>query len=256
MNKFLKMRFRPVQYLFSVGLLCAALIACNQSTDVSQQPDDSSGLVPASANTHQHPLPSLSNQPAPNVDVGKVDGPQLGREVATKTGINTRVSARFSPGTAPKVKLKLLVVSATTWESGFQAITTFLKQIGVPFDTLIASTTNLTSNFLETDAGIGNYNGVLLTTADLVYDAANNPPNYSLPLNPSNLVAPFDATEWSLLRSYESQYKAREVDLYSYPDGTNNSNPGNTGLVVTGAVDTTAAPLNAQLSVKGQQIFP
>ncbi len=242
MNKFFNTQPKLVKYLLGSLLLCAALIAC-QSTD--QTPlDENTGLVPSSSKTSQHPLPSLGNQPPPQVEVGKVDGAQLGSKIVVEAFRNTRVSTRFAPGAAPKVKLKLLVIAATSDETTLAAITAFLKQIGTPFDTLIASTTDLTEAYLEIDAGLGNYNGILLTTANLAW------------ISPTGFVSAFTPAEWITLRSYEAQYKAREVDLYSYPDGVDTSNPGNTGMVATGAVDTTAAPLNAQLTTKGQQIFP
>jgi hypothetical protein len=245
MNRFTNARSKPIGYFFSAALLCAALIACNQNTDVAQ-PDDSTGLVPASANTHQHPLPSLSNQPSPDKTIGAVDGPKNVSATRVLPGIATiRSKPRTLPvGVTPKVKLKLLVVAATSDETTLAAITTFLKQIGTPFDTLIASTTDLTQAYLEAEVGLGNYNGVLLTTANLAWSS------------PTGFVSAFTPTEWAMLRAYEADYKAREVDLYSYPDGIDNTYPGNTGLVATGAVDTTSAALNAQLTSKGQQIFP
>ena len=251
MNKFLKMRFRPVQYLLSVGLLCAALIACNQSTDVSQQPDDSSGLVPASANTHQHPLPSVSNQPPPGSQTGRIDGPQPDRNLVAKAApSNVRITTRFSPGTAPKVKLKLLVIAPVTTDTALEAITTFLKQIGTPFDTLIASTTDLTESFLETAAGVGNYNGILLTTSDLVWDSS------PAPHIPPFWVSAFTAAEWTMLRLYEVQYAVREVNMYSIPDYFSPQSPGNTGMSYVTAVNTNTTALDATLTTKGQQLFP
>jgi hypothetical protein len=242
MDKFFRQP-KSLKYLLGTLLLCAAFIGC-QSTD--QTPiDENTGLLPTSSKPSQHPLPSVSNQPPPQVEVGTVDGLQAGSKVVVEAFHNTRVSTRFAPGLAPKVKLKLLVVAATSDETTLAAITAFLKQIGTPFDTLIASTTDLTEALLETDAGVGNYNGILLTTANLVW---NNPGiGFESALTP---------TEWTTLRTYEAQYKAREVDLYSYPDATNSANPGNTGMVATGAVDTTNTALNAQLTTKGQQIFP
>jgi hypothetical protein len=243
MNRLIKTQPKSLGYLLGIGLLCAALIGC-QSTE--QTPlDENTGLVPSSSKTSQHPLPSVNNQPPPQVEVGTVDGIQAGSKVVVEAFHTTRVSTRFAPGAAPKVKLKLLVVAATSDETTFEAITAFLKQIGTPFDTLIASTTDLTEAFLETEAGLGNYNGILLTTANLAW---NNPI--------TGFESAFTPAEWITLRTYEAQYKAREVDLYSFPDGVDASYPGNTGMVFTGAVDTTSAPLNAQLTTKGQQIFP
>jgi hypothetical protein len=242
MNKFFKTQPKSGGYLLGALLLCAAIIGC-QSTDTPI--DENSGLLPSSSKTSQHPLPSVNNQPPPQIDVGTVDAAQAGSKVVVEAFRNTRVSTRFAPGAAPKVKLKLLVVAATSDETTFEAITVFLKQIGTPFDTLIASTTDLTEALLETTAGVGNYNGILLTTANLAW---NNPS--------SGWESAFTSAEWITLRSYEAQYKAREVDLYSFPDGIDALNPGNTGMVFTGAVDTTPAPLIAQLTTKGQQIFP
>jgi hypothetical protein len=242
MNKFFRQP-KSLKYLLGTLLLCASFIGC-QSTD--QTPiDENTGLLPTSSKPSQHPLPSVSNQPAPKLEVGSVDAAQAGSNVKVEAFHSTRVSTRFAPGLAPKVKLKLLVVAATSDETTLEAITAFLKQIGTPFDTLIASTTDLTEALLETDAGVGNYNGILLTTANLAW---NNPT--------VGFESAFTATEWNTLRSYEALYKAREVNLYSFPDGIDSQNPGNTGMIYTGAVDTTLTALNAQLTSKGQQIFP
>ena len=250
MNDFLKTQIKTLGYLLSAGLLCAALIGCNQNTD-SSPADDSSGLVPASVNTHQHPLPSVSNQPPPGSLIGKIDGPQPDRnKVMNLTNGKIRITTRFSPGTAPKVKLKLLVIAPVTTDTALEAITTFLKQIGTPFDTLIASTTDLTESFLETELGTGNYNGVLLTTSDLFWDSS------PAPHTPPFWESAFTAAEWTLLRSYEAQYKVREVNLYSIPDYFSPQSPGNTGMSYVTAISTDTTALNATLTTKGQQIFP
>ena len=65
------------------------------------------------------------------------------------------------------IDLKLLVISADGQETDFAAITTFLNQIGIPYDTLIASQRQLVPSMLWDGVSHGYYQGILLCTGNL-----------------------------------------------------------------------------------------
>ena len=64
--------------------------------------------------------------------------------------------------TPRSIDMKLLVVSADGTEPVFAGIKSILNQVGVPYDTLIASQTPLTAQTLSDGLGAGRYQGVLL----------------------------------------------------------------------------------------------
>jgi hypothetical protein len=194
---------------FTTTLLAAlflALAGCRN--ELQNTPDPyGDGYTPVGGAGSQHPLPSANTQPAPFELRTPTDRPELARVVTPKPG-NPRLKTLGIPNGAPtRVKLKLLVIAATEDESGLSALKTFLPQIGVPFDTLIATQTDLTAQTLEAEPGLGNYNGVILTTAGLSY------------YDGSAWASALDANEWSLLRQYEADYRVREVQYFSFPDG-------------------------------------
>lgn len=70
------------------------------------------------------------------------------------------------------INMKFLVVTADGKEPSFAAITSVLDQINAPYDVLIASTAPAS---LKLSDGLGNgyYQGIVLTTGNLAYQAAN-----------------------------------------------------------------------------------
>lgn len=142
--------------------------------------------------------------------------------------------------TPASIDMKLLVISADGNEPAFAAIKSILNQIGVPYDTLIAATTPLTAKTLSDGQGAGHYQGVLLTTGNLGYEAS-----------PGNYQSAFSADQWQTLWQYEAAFRVRQATLYTYPAGL----PDNYGLNIVGAVDTSSTPLQARLTASGMQIF-
>jgi hypothetical protein len=126
------------------------------------------------------------------------------------------------------VDLKLLVISADGLETDFPAITTFLNQIGVPYDTLIATQKPLVPSMLWNGVSHGYYQGILLCTG--------------------NLGGQFDASEWTTLWQYEASFGIRQATLYTYPSV-------DYGLTYVGFQDTSMTPLQTQLTSAGQQVF-
>jgi hypothetical protein len=139
------------------------------------------------------------------------------------------------------IDMKLLVISADGQETDFQAIKAFLSQIGIPYDTLIATQTPLTSGKLW-DGGVhGYYQGILLTTGNLIYYNAST----------GQWQSAFTDAQWATLWQYESMFGIRQVTLYTYPYGA----PDNYGLNLIAYQDTSVTPLDVQLTTAGQQVF-
>ena len=84
--------------------------------------------------------------------------------------------------------MKVLVVSADGTELVFAGIKSILNQVGVPYDTLIASQTPLTAQTLSDGFRAGRYQGVLLATGNLGYEAS-----------PNNWQSAFTQAQWQML---------------------------------------------------------
>jgi hypothetical protein len=116
-----------------------------------------------------------------------------------------------APGGADNaVKLRLLVIATGDAEEdlGLAYIKPVLEEMGVPYDVLNAATHNLTPAALASspagagckaeNAGcVGNYNGFILTDADLV---------------PS-----FTPSEWDILHNYQKNFGVRQAVLSGWP---------------------------------------
>jgi hypothetical protein len=142
--------------------------------------------------------------------------------------------------TPTSIDMKLLVISAEGTEPVFAGITSILNQIGVPYDTLIARQTALTPQTLSDGLGAGRYQGILLTTGNLAYEAA-----------PGVYESALTAAQWQTLWQYQADFRVRQVTLYTYPGGA----PDNYGLNVIAAADTSSTPLQASLTAAGKQLF-
>jgi hypothetical protein len=142
--------------------------------------------------------------------------------------------------TPTSIDMKLLVISAEGTEPVFSGITSILNQIGVPYDTLIARQTTLTPQTLSDGLGAGRYQGILLTTGNLAYEAS-----------PGVYESALTAAQWQTLWQYQADFRVRQVTLYTYPGGA----PDNYGLNVIAAADTSSTPLQASLTAAGKQLF-
>lgn len=138
------------------------------------------------------------------------------------------------------INMKLLVISADGSEPVFAGIKSILNQIGVPYDTLIAKTTPLTAQTLSDGLGAGQYQGILLATGNLGYEAS-----------PGVYQSALTAAQWQMLWQYEADFRVRQVTLYTYPGGA----PDNYGLTLYSAADTSSTPIQASLTAVGQQLF-
>lgn len=142
--------------------------------------------------------------------------------------------------TPTSIDMKLLVISADGSEPVFAGIKSILNQIGVPYDTLIATATPLTAQTLSDGVGAGRYQGILLATGNLGYEAS-----------PGVYQSALTAAQWQMLWQYEADFRVRQVTLNTYPGGA----PDNYGLTLYSAVDTTRTPIQASLTTAGQQLF-
>lgn len=116
------------------------------------------------------------------------------------------------------VKLRILVVSTgeVTEDLGLAYIKPVLDEMGVPYVVLNTRVQNLTPAFLaassqgtackaEATGCVGNYNGVILTDADL--------------------IPGFTPAEWDILHDYEKNFRIREAVLSGWPATYANSKP-------------------------------
>ncbi|ABB75456.1 hypothetical protein SAMN05216403_11214 [Nitrosospira multiformis ATCC 25196] len=116
------------------------------------------------------------------------------------------------------VKLRILVVSTgeVAEDLGLAYIKPVLDEMGVPYVVLNTRVQNLTPAFLAAssqgtackaeEAGcVGNYNGVILTDADL--------------------IPGFTSAEWDILHNYEKNFRVREAVLSGWPATYANPKP-------------------------------
>ncbi len=141
---------------------------------------------------------------------------------------------------APKLSenVRILVIAADGTETDYPAIQAFLDQQGMPYTTLVASTTPLTAATLQDSATHGLYNGIVLTTGDLTYyDSTSG--TWQSALTPD---------EWNILHTYQSTFGVNSVTSYTYPEAAY-------GMTYVGYQDTLSAPLTASLTTAGQSVF-
>ncbi|MEZ4728934.1 MAG: hypothetical protein R3E79_17515 [Caldilineaceae bacterium] len=140
--------------------------------------------------------------------------------------------------TTMTIDMKILVISADGNETDFPAITAFLSQIGIPYDTLIGTQTQLTWDMLSNGFDHGYYQGIILATGNLgYYNSATN-----------QWESAFDGNEWFALWTYEAMFGVRQVTSYTYPGGW----PDSYGLNYAGY---TTASVNTTLTTAGQQVY-
>ncbi len=141
--------------------------------------------------------------------------------------------------TPRSIDMKLLVIASDGNEPVFAGIKSILNQIGVPYDTLIASQTPLTAQTLSDGLGAGRYQGILLTTGNLAYNAA------------SGWQSALTQAQWQMLWQYETDFRVRQATLYTYPAGA----PDTYGLTPISSADTNYTPVQGTLTTAGQQVF-
>jgi hypothetical protein len=135
------------------------------------------------------------------------------------------------------VDMRILVVAADGQETDFPAIQTFLGQVGVPYDTLLASQAPLTASMLSDAAGHGRYQGIVLTTGNLTY------------YDGATWQSALSTEEWATLRAYQVAFGVRSVTSYTFPEAAY-------GLSYVGYQDTLGGNLPVNLTPAGTGVFP
>lgn len=136
------------------------------------------------------------------------------------------------------IDLKLILICADGSEPSCQASEDLLRRLGTPHTLLRATTENLTADMLFDGASHAYYAGVLLATGNLAF-YNNDSGNWESALSPE---------EWQTLRDFEARFSLREVSLYTFPTA-------DYGLEYIRSVDTATAPLPANLTAAGQELF-
>jgi hypothetical protein len=143
---------------------------------------------------------------------------------------------------APPVIMKVLVLAGSTSENSYQSITTFLEQIGVPYQAVALSSikadssgNRLSSVSLSNSAtGQGLYQGIILT--DSTFAACGS--------------SCLSTTDWTTLNTYATEYSVRIASYYTDPAAQWGLVPASTGSY------TAASPLNVTLTTAGAAVFP
>ena len=139
------------------------------------------------------------------------------------------------------IDMKVLLIAADGKETDYPALKAFLNQIGIPYDTLIGTQQQLTWDKLSDGASHGYYQGIVLTTGNLGYDAGGG-----------NWQSAFDGNEWFALWDYEAKFGVRQMTSYTVPGGW----PDTYGLNYVGVQDTTVTPLQTTLTAAGKTMYP
>ena len=139
---------------------------------------------------------------------------------------------------AKPVSMRLLVIAADGNETDYPAITTFLDEVGVPYDKILAADTPLTASMLS-DGTTGKYQGIVLTTGNLTYFDAGA----------GTWQSAFSPDEWATLRQYQKDFHVRSVTSYTFPEASY-------GLSYAGYRNTLGSELPATLTAAGQAVWP
>ena len=150
-------------------------------------------------------------------------------------GVSSAVTAQ------KQIDMKLLVVSADGNETDFPYVLAYLDQVGIPYDLIIGTETQVTWDMLSNGVDHGYYQGVILLTGNLGY---YNPDS-------QQWESAFDGNEWWTLWIYEAMFGVRQVTSYTYPGGW----PESYGLSYAGYLDTSTTPITGTLTVAGQEVF-
>jgi hypothetical protein len=184
-------------------------------------------------------------QPEPHVHRGpRRRGPARSAAVAIAVALVALLlpawgaSASAEPLSGVPIDMRLLVISADESETDYPAIRSFLDQVGMPYDVLVATRDTLTPEVLSDGTSRGKYQGIVLTTGNLTY------------LDPvAGWQSAFSPEEWATLRAYQSTFGVRSVTSYTFPEAAY-------GLEYAGYVDTLGSSLGATLTDAGRMVWP
>lgn len=129
------------------------------------------------------------------------------------------IIATVAAGTTPAaaagatVDLRVLIVSVGTpaVDPGLDLMDDLLDQLGVPYDVLDSSTTDLTEDLLRS-GDHGYYNGVIVTVSDTYLPGVGG--------------AGLSQAEWTILHDYEREFGVKEAVLAGWPSTGGTPNYG------------------------------
>jgi hypothetical protein len=137
-------------------------------------------------------------------------------------------------GTQPR-DMKILVLTGNGTEPAYQAITSYLSSMGIPYQAVVAQTQGLPP--LSTPAK-GLYQGIILANGDLVVCTA------------TGCQSALTAAQWATLDAYTINYGVRLVAYYAWPEARY-------GLTYVNALGTTtASPASATFTSAAAGVFP
>ncbi len=177
-------------------VLFVLLTSCNQSNPGRTSTIQKDASQVQASHVHQAGNPTGLNTPT-----------TAGGEIASTGDVAIPVNASIGQLANPNapLEMKLLIISATKDDSGLKTAEALMKQVGVPYDILIAKDKTLTSDMLM-NGNQGRYQGIILTTASLPYQKDDG-----------SFASAFEPAEWQTLWSYESDLAVRQLTLYTFP---------------------------------------
>jgi peptidoglycan/xylan/chitin deacetylase (PgdA/CDA1 family) len=105
---------------------------------------------------------------------------------------------------SPRV-MRVLVISADGREPAFAAALAALDQLGVPADSFVARRDGRLTMDRLVRGTVARYYAVILATSTLTYPEGGR------------YISAFTGEEWRTLATFESQYRIRQVTMYTYP---------------------------------------
>ena len=176
--------------------------------------------------------PHPPSQPLVPIAVPKNTRPTQGRKADIRLAADLSLSPCAVAAPRP-VDMKLLVITVDGTEPSYQAITTFLKQIGVPYQSVLSQTQPLP---VLNDATKGFYQGIILVTGNLGV------------CDPTCRSA-LSQADWNRLDLYSVNFGVRTVSYYTFPEPRY-------GMAYTSAVSSSsAAPQFASFTAAAAQLF-
>lgn len=221
--------------------ICLVLSALFAIISLSSCADDSttSGTTGMNRGTPVHmrdeprgipELARFASRPLPPLPHGSLSG---------SAGSPLRISTlqMVAPG-ARRIELKLLVLTATGDEPSYLAARSALDRIGVPYDVLIATATDLVSSLLSNGVDDCYYRGIVIAVGGLVYFDTGT----------QQWTSAFSENEWTILADYERACSARELDWYGFPSA-------DFGLALASSF-TSSDAVAARVTSAGAGVFP
>jgi hypothetical protein len=136
-----------------------------------------------------------------------------------------------------RINQRVLLLGATGGEPAFLAARDALVRIGVPYQSLLAATQEVTAAMLSDGVSTCNFSGVIMATSGLGYVEPGS----------GSWQSALSLAEWQLLSDFERACSAREVVWYAWPGAE-------FGLAPGPAFDSDTA-VDAQLTAEGVTFF-